>query len=198
MTQKLDTEIRQEQIATAALAVVAQHGLRRLNVARVARRVGLVPSAIYRHFKSKDDVIDTVLRMVRTRLLENVQAVRAEVADPFDRLRLLLDRHVQLIRENQALPRLVFSEEVYDGRPERRRAVFRTIREYLDQVGDIIQEGQAAGLMRTDLEPGTAAVMFLGLVQPAAILWQMSDGKFDVTRHTDRAWKVFAEALRVP
>lgn len=198
MTQKLDTEIRQEQIATAALAVVAQHGLRRLNVARVARRVGLVPSAIYRHFKSKDDVIDTVLRMVRTRLLENVQAVRAEVADPFDRLRRLLDRHVQLIRENQALPRLVFSEEVYDGRPERRRAVFRTIQEYLDQVGDIIQEGQAAGLMRTDLEPGTAAVMFLGLVQPAAILWQMSDGKFDVTRHTDRAWKVFAEALRVP
>jgi AcrR family transcriptional regulator len=136
--------------------------------------------------------------MVRDRLLENVQAVRAESADPFDRLRRLLDRHVKLIRENQALPRIVFSEEVYDGRPARRRAVFRTIQAYLDQVADIIQEGQAAGLVRTDLEPGTAAVMFLGLVQPAAILWHMSDGKFDVTRHTDRAWKVFAEALRVP
>ena len=42
--KKLGTEIRQEQIAEAALELVASQGVRRLSVAAVARRVGLVPS----------------------------------------------------------------------------------------------------------------------------------------------------------
>ena len=41
--EKLDTLVRQEQIAEAALSLVAAHGVRRLSMAAVARRVGLVP-----------------------------------------------------------------------------------------------------------------------------------------------------------
>jgi TetR/AcrR family transcriptional regulator, fatty acid metabolism regulator protein len=196
MALKLDSQVRQEQIAHAALAVVAQHGLKRLNIASVARRVGVVPSALYRHFKSKDAILDTVMGLVRERLLENVRVVTGTVSDPLEQLRVLLARHVQFIKENQALPRVVFSEEVYDGRPGRRRAMFRTIQTYLDRVADIVRDGQAKGLVRKDLDPGTVAVMFLGLIQPAAVLWQMSEGEFDVTAHAERAWKVFVEAIR--
>ncbi|MGD0654870.1 MAG: hypothetical protein ABSA16_11035 [Thermoguttaceae bacterium] len=42
--EKLDTQIRREQIAQAALELIASQGLRRLSVAAVARRVGLVPA----------------------------------------------------------------------------------------------------------------------------------------------------------
>jgi hypothetical protein len=38
--------------------------------------------------------------------------------------------------------------------------------------------------------------MFLGLIQPGAILWQLSDGDFDVAEHASRAWRVLAEAIR--
>ena len=39
------------------------------------------------------------------------------------------------------------------------------------------------------------SVMFLGLVQPSAILWHVSDGGFDVTRQTEKAWTLFREAI---
>lgn len=196
MALKLDSEIRQEQIVQAALAVVAQHGIRRLSIASVARRVGVVPSALYRHFENKDAIIDTVMGLVRERLLENVRAVTLAVSDPFEQLRVLLARHVQFMKENHALPRLVFSEQVYEGRPGRRRAMFRTVQTYLSQIADIVRRGQAEGHMRKDLDPGTVAVMFLGLIQPAAILCHMSDGEFDITQHSERAWKIFAGAIR--
>lgn len=196
MAQKLDTEIRQEQIAQAALAVVARYGLRRLNIAQVARLVGVVPSALYRHFPSKDAIVDTVMGLVRERLLENVRVVTDAVSDPFEQLRLLLKRHVQFIAENHALPRIIFSEQVYDGKPGRRRAMFRTIEAYLEKVADIVRKGQSDGRIRKDVDPSTVAVMFLGLIQPAAILSHMSDGQFDVIGHTDRAWQIFVEAIR--
>lgn len=194
--EKLDTEVRQEQIAQAALGLIASHGLRGLSVAGVARRVGLVPSAIYRHFKGKDEVLDAAIGHIQGRLLDNVRAVCEEAQDPLERLRLLLMRHIKLIRENQGIPRIVFSEDVYNGHPERKARVYGIIKRYVGEVEEIVRQGQRGGRIRPDLDPGAVSVMFLGLIQPAAILWHMSEGEFDVTKQAERAWKIFGEAVR--
>ena len=167
-------------------------------MAGIARQVGLVPSAIYRHFDSKDQVLDLVLDQIRQRLLDNVQAVQVEIADPVEALRRLLFRHIKLIRENEAIPLLMFSDQVYSGHPERKARMQRIIQDYLDQVGNVIQRGQNEKRLRADLVPAVVAVMFLGLVQPAAILWHLSEGAFDVTKHTEQAWQVFRRAITRP
>jgi hypothetical protein len=74
--------------------------------------------------------------------------------------------------------------------------MFRTIQAYLDQVAAIVRHGQSDGCIRKDLDAATVSVMFLGLIQPAAILSHMSEGAFDVTGHTERAWAIFVEAIR--
>jgi AcrR family transcriptional regulator len=196
MTRKVETVVRQEQIANAALAIIAQHGLRRTSVASVARRVGLVPSAIYRHYRGKNEILDAVLELVRDRLLDNVRAVTIETPDAIERLRRLLALHVSLLTKQPGILRVVFSEEVYAGRPARRARVFRTVKAYLKGVEDIIRQGQAANSVKPDLDPPTIALMFLGLIQPAAILSHMGDGELDVARHAQQAWKVFAGAIR--
>lgn len=176
---------------------MATYGVKGLSVARLARQVGLVPSALYRHFRSKDDVLNAILGLIQDRLRDNAEAVRAETADPLEQLRRLLLRHGRLVGEYQAIPRLMFSEEVYSGHPERKAKVYRIISSYLQRVGDIVRQGQRCGRIRADVPPNTMAVMFVGLVQPAAILWHMSDGGFDVTRHVEQAWRVFSEAITV-
>jgi AcrR family transcriptional regulator len=195
-TEKLDTLVRREQIVQAALSLIGSHGLRRLSVASLARRVGLVPSALYRHFKGKDEVIEAVLQHIRDSLQENVRSVRAETTDPLERLRRLLMRHLAMVMDNGALPRIVFSEDVYAGRPSRRARMFAGIRTYLDEVAAIVRQGQTDGQIRPDVDPQTVATLFLGLIQPGAILWHMSDGAFDVTRHAERGWRLLSETLR--
>lgn len=196
--EKLKTEVRKEQIAAAALQLIARRGVRGLSIAGIARQVGLVPSAIYRHFKSKDHVLDMLLDQIRQRLLDNVQAVQVETADPVEALRQLLFRHIKLIRESEAIPMLVFSDQVYSGRPKRKTMMLRIIQDYLEQVGEVVKRGQKEKTLRDDLDPAVAAVMFLGLVQPAAILWHLSEGAFDVTKHAEKAWLVFRRAIARP
>jgi AcrR family transcriptional regulator len=190
------TKIRQEQIAQAALELVTRHGLRRLNVAGLARQVGVVPSALYRHYQSKEEVLEAVLDLISRRLLENVQAVRQESADPLECLHRLLSRHVQLIRDNVLIPRVTFSEEIFSGHPRRRQRVHQIILGYLKKVQELIREGQCQGRIRSDLAPDTGSVMFPGLVQPAVILWLMSNGSFDVAAHAEEAWRLFSGMLQ--
>lgn len=192
---RLGTEVRKEQIAQAALALISEQGLTALSVAAVARRVGLVPSGIYRHFEGKEEVIDAVLALIGERLLRNVREACRESEDPLDCLRRILVRHVELIRANAGIPRVVFSQELYASRPGRKRAVYDVVTGYLDRIADVVRGGQEAGRIRPELDPGTLSVLFLGLVQPPAILWHLSDGQFDVTKHTRRAWEFFRAAI---
>jgi len=196
--EKLHTEVRREQLTDATLAVVADHGLRGLSLAAVARRVGLTPSAIYRHFPSKDALLDAVLDRMRERLHGAIAASRAETDDPVDALRRLLARHTQLVRRNRALPRIVLSDDYHIGHPERRQRLLGVFSGYLEGVADIIRAGQRGGRIRSDVNARSLAILFLGLIQPAGVLWTLSDGHFDVTGQARAAWPVFAQALRPP
>jgi len=193
---KARTEIRQDQIAQAALDLVLRHGWRKVSIAAVARKVGVVPSAIYRHYASKEEVLDAVLDLVAQRLLENVEAVRRETDNALHRLHRLLVRHVQLVRGEIPIPRVVFSEEAFAGSRSRRQRVYQLYSAYLEGIAEIVRQGQKQKHIRRNLEPGSLAVMFLGLVQPAAILWVMSAGEFDIERQAETAWQVFRQAIR--
>ena len=193
--RKLDSGIRREQIAEAALSLVADRGMSRLSMAAVARRVGLVPSGIYRHFKNKDEVLLAVLDRIAARMEENVRAAREETGDSLERIRSLLMRHVRFLREGRAVPRIVFSDDFHRGHPERKARVQRILAGYLGRIGEFVRQGQEEGKIRPDLDPATVAMMVLGIVVPAGILWHITEGGFDVTRHADRAWQILRHAI---
>jgi hypothetical protein len=99
--------------------------------------------------------------------------------------------HFQLIGDKQGILRVVFSAEVMHGPPERRARVQTTVETYLRAVAAIVRQGQGEGVIQADIEAGSVAVAFLGMIQPAAILWHLSEGRFDLTGHGERAWKIF-------
>lgn len=195
--EKLKTEVRQEQIAEAALDMLGTRGIGELGMADIARRVGLAPSAIYRHFRGKDEVLDAVLEVIGRRLSDNVVAAQAASGSHLDQLQRLVMRHVRFVRENKAIPRVILSQEITSRNPVRKKRAHGIIRAYLDLVAEMVREGQADGEIRSDLDAETVAVMLLGIVQPGAVLWHLSEGRFDVTKHAERAWKVLCEAICV-
>ena len=38
-------------------------------------------------------------------------------------------------------------------------------------------------------------MMFFGIIVPAGVLWHLTDGGFDVTRHAERSWRVLNSAI---
>lgn len=193
--KKTDTELRQDQIAIAALELIATEGIHALSIAGIAGRVGIVPSAVYRHFKSKDDILDAVLNHLRERLLSNVEIVRKKTTDSLEQLRSLLILHAQLLDQNRAIPHVVFSGGIHTGHPEHKAKVRDIVSSYLGKVRTIVREGQRDGTIRDDIEPETASLMFLGILLPAVVARSVSGDRFNVTRHAKKAWPVFRRSI---
>ncbi|MCG3180912.1 MAG: Fatty acid metabolism regulator protein [Phycisphaerae bacterium] len=192
---KMDTRSRRRQITQAALGLLAEQGFRGLSMSAVARRVGLVPSAIYRHFSGKDALLDEIPDLIREKLHGHVAAVCEQIADAMGRLEQLAAIHAEMLKENQVVPRLLFAEDFYIGHPERKERIYAVVRGYLSRLGELFADAQRAGQVRRNLEPALLATMFLGVFQPAAVLWFASGGHFDAVGHTRKAWKLYRDAI---
>lgn len=193
--ERLDSEARREQISAAALELFGTRAVSEVGMGDVARRVGLVPSAIYRHFRGKDEVLDAVLDLIEQHLMRMARTAQSEEGSCLERLRRLLLRHVRFVRENQAIPRVIFSGEITSHNPARKARVYGIIQAYMAEVAELAREGQRRGEIRAEVRPESVAALLLGIVQPGAVLWHLSDGGFDVTKHAQRSWELLEAAI---
>lgn len=192
---KTATGVRREQIAEAALALIgARHGAEP-SIAGIARRVGVVPSAVYRHYRGKDAILDAAVERIGQRLQENIALAQQDTSDPLTRIGGLFLRHAALLAANPGAPSVLLSRGVFGTSKARRQKVARVMTGYLGAVAEIVAEGQQSGHIRRDLEPGTGALVFLGMLLPAVILRQIGDGGLDVVAHARNVWPALASAL---
>ena len=179
------------------MELIGEGGLSSVSIAGIAERVGIVPSAVYRHYKGIDAVHDAVLELLRTRMLENVEEVCAETTDAMQRLHLLLQRHMAMLVENPAFPHVVFAHFSQADHAERWTQLNTTMCAYIREIEQIIEQGQRERTIRSDVPSQTAAVMFIGLVLPAAMLHRLSGGDFNPLVHVESAWPVYKRGLAV-
>jgi len=192
--EKLDSEVRREQIAEAALALVADRGVGRVSIVALARRVGLVPSGLYRHFRNKEEVLWAVLDRIEARLDENVREARADSPEPLEQLWGLLLRHVRFIREGRGVSKIVFSDDFHRGHPKRMARVQEIIAGYLRQIAELVREGQQRGPFGR-AGPRHAGAVVLGHRGPGWHFVAHHRGDVDVTRHAERAWLILCQAI---
>jgi len=194
---RVQTRIRRGQIADAVLAIAGEAGLPAVSVAAVADRVGITPSALYRHYASKEAMLLATLDRIGDRWVEDAEQARQGTGDPLEALRNLLSIHVRMVRESGGAPFLLFSEGSLRN-PKRRARLLAILLRLRAALTVLLRQAQEAGRVRRDVPAETLAVMFLGLFQPAATLWHLTRGRFDLTGHARRAWTLFADGIRVP
>ncbi len=195
MTEKMSTEARREQIARAAVDLLAERGSEGFNIAELAESVGLVPSAIYRHFEGREDVLDAALDVFRDRVYGLIEAARNEAGDPLAALELLLTRHARLIKRGGAVPYMTAAMSGPDGQAARRAKMERVFKGYIARVEALVIDGQESGQIRSDIDSTTAALLFAGMIQPAALLRHAEGEQFDIAAHVARVWELFRRAV---
>src|SRR5262245_34546302 len=97
-----------DAILDAAFAIYTSEGLSRLSMRAVARRVGLTATALYRHYKGKDALIEAVAERgfeIFGRTLRRTPLA----ADPRSRVFAILDRYRTFALRRPDLFRLMFS-----------------------------------------------------------------------------------------
>lgn len=195
-TKKLSSDIRKEQIVRTALGIMGDKGSSSLKMADIASRLNLAPSALYRHFANKDAVLMAILDFIESNLTKNINAVRQQSElNAIDQLHKLLIRHTHMISLNSGIPKIIFSDEFWGRTANKRKRLYEVLSCHIKELEKLIVAGQAKKEISNTINPTIAARLFLGIIQPGALLSYMSEGEFDIEEHAALAWPVFKKIL---
>ncbi|GAA2365841.1 TetR/AcrR family transcriptional regulator [Dactylosporangium salmoneum] len=169
---------RRAQILAAAIPLFAREGFANVTNAQIAQAVGLAPSAIYRHFPGKVDILVAACLQAAGLLAEAVDRSLRQAADPRQAVTALAAAYVAYCFEHNALTSVAEAEVA--GLPaDLQRPVILAQREHI-----AVWEQQLR-MVRPELDPRQARLLVhagFGVVVEAgrALRWQDAPGCRDV------------------
>jgi AcrR family transcriptional regulator len=148
---RADAARNRGRLLEAAAAAFAEQGLD-VPVAEIARRAGVGPGTLFRHFASKDDLIVAIVEQ----RLEEVQALARQANEHDDPWAGLVE-FMTAAGELQAADRGLI--DAIRPRVLENPALHACRGELFDILGELLERGQAAGAVRDDLAAGDLAFL---------------------------------------
>lgn len=151
MKQRQPTEDRQQQIAEAALTIIASHGLGKFTTSAIAREVGLAEGTIFRHFSNKQDIVLAAIELMVEKLSEDFPP---QHDDPIERLKLFLHQRITLLLSHPGVFRAFFSDELAHAAGDEGAEQVQTIKLQSSAfILECLQEADAQNRLRIGLDP---------------------------------------------
>lgn len=166
-----------------------------ITTAAISERMGLTQGALFRHFPTKDAVLQAVMESVSERLLSRIdEAVRDETA-PLEALRAIFMAHVGFIESNPGVPRLLFSELQRTEETGAKRAVAAFLEASATRILGQLDEAKKLGLVSSDICPRSAAMSLVGSVQGLVIQAMLSGRVGDIGAGAEGVFAVWRRGV---
>ncbi|MBM3296856.1 MAG: TetR/AcrR family transcriptional regulator [Candidatus Aminicenantes bacterium] len=167
----LASDTKKNKIILACLRIVDERGVKGLTVARIAQEVGFTESALYRHFKSKREIIELILDEALSTARAQYVAVKKVARDPRQQLRQLLRQHLGFLEIYPGLFKILYSDEIHLGEGHLLQKLDHLINELGTHIEEIIVQGKKSGVFKKGVDVSMAGIHFLGIVQTAFSFW---------------------------
>ena len=191
----LDSEVRRHQIVQTVRKIVATQGLASFTIQELAREVGVSEGAIYRHFKSKDEILLALIQDIERNLLKAVSDAARPREGVLGQLRHLLQQHFSTLERRNGLSFVVIAESLCFADAQVKQATTQMVERYLETIVAILKVGAEKGEIDGNVDAKAAAVMFFGMIQASVTLWSLSNRAHPLTQHSSSLWAMFKEGL---
>jgi len=140
-----------ESILDAAVRLFGKQGYTGTSMRDIANAVGVLPGSLYAHISSKEALLVEIVDDGIRRFLGAVRPHVTGAAPADERLRGMIVAHVEVVADNPERSLVVFHQWRFLGLDNIDFAIQKR-REYENAFVTVVEEGQAAGIFRRNLD----------------------------------------------
>jgi TetR/AcrR family fatty acid metabolism transcriptional regulator len=180
--RSIAVEDRRRQILDAAVRVFARNGYHGSRVGDIATEAGVAHGLLYHYFASKDEVLETVFRDNFGELLDRFRAVADADEPASEKLEGIAKILLRTWRNDPALVTVMVREV---ARSPQLQAQVDEVRQAFAIIERVIEQGQAEGSFRRDVDARLASWIVYGGLEEVLTGWvlgQLPDGDEEVAR----------------
>lgn len=155
-------EDRAAEVLMTAADLIYRQGFDATSMNDIAEAVKLTKAGLYYYTKGKGDLLYKIITFAMDGVERNIIAPCHDIADPEERLRQIILRHLQTIFVTGGAI-TILTEEVNKLTPAEKRTIIARKRKYLDLVRDTLHELREEGRLR-DIDVTVGALNLFGTI----------------------------------
>jgi len=169
-----DLTDRQRDVLETALEIIRREGMQKLTFRRIAQQLDVTEPAIYRHFESKSELVETLYYFTHSKLKELTAPVLNPELSADEALRKLLKILLEHMEQVDAVYLTLLGNCVIQKNDHWRELMADALELLRSRFEEIIQAGIEAGTFRSDLNLQTSATAVMGLIQSRCIYYRLN------------------------
>ncbi|HEY0727436.1 MAG TPA: TetR/AcrR family transcriptional regulator [Pyrinomonadaceae bacterium] len=186
---------KREAILRAAITVFAHNGYFNSKVADIAREAGVADGTVYLYFKSKEEILHSIFDRSVDEALASAREQIELITDPRDKLRRIALLHLERLGADRDLA-VVFQVELRGSTKFMEEFSAAGFAEYLALIRTTFEEGQRAGVFRSDLNANVVAKIVFGALDEMATNWILSKRRYKLAPMADQVLDILLNGVK--
>lgn len=167
----------------AATSRIDMHGIQELTIKNLSADLGLSEAALYRHFKSKNEIMLGLLDYFMLEMKDRVAEIAQKtIKEPSGLLREIFESQLKTFAKKPAIVSVIFSEGIFQFNKELMEKVSGMMNMMHAEIEAIVRRGQADGSFRKFAGPSTVTTIIMGSMRMAVMKWKVFGHKSDLVR----------------
>ncbi len=188
------TEIRQKEIIDAAARILTNEGASHFTADRLGEEVGLASGSLFRHFESKEDILDGIVDRIEEIIFCDFPP---ESDNPIERLRLFFMGRTQAIVNYPEFSKLLITSTLIPrgGSNTREKRLQEFKQRSKDFLRSCLKEAKDAGLLAEDISFQESTILVQGAISAIGQLTISADGFQGEDDLIERVWNLLERSL---
>lgn len=188
---------RQMQIIEASGRILASKGISALTIKNLAAEIGFVESALYRHFKSKEDVIVLLIRYLCDNIQSRFEPIIQQDISNEEKLKQLFNSQFTYLSQNPHFVVVALSDGLIDETDIIKNEVMKIFLYKMSVIIDLFEEGLKNGEWNTTLPPVDLIHFLMGGFRLIMFKWKFSNFSFDLPKEGNHMIQQFFTMIQV-
>lgn len=169
---------RQIEIMQAATQRIDKNGIQDLTIKNLAADLNLSEAALYRHFKSKNDILLGLLNyFIQVMKLRLSAIIDQEGLSAEDILKQVFDSQLRSFVNNPAIVSVIFSEGIFQFNKDLNGKVMEMMELMQTNIQSVVAKGIDAGQIRGQIGASTITTIIMGSMRMTVLKWKLSGHK---------------------
>ena len=191
----LPADERRAVTVEAVVQLAAEQNPSEITTTAIAKHMGVTQGALFKHFPTKDAILQAVMEWVAERLIARMDKAAQAAASPLAAIEAMFMAHVEFVAEHPGVPRMMFGELQRAGETAPKRMAQALIRRYGERLHRLIEEGIARGDLNPALDVEAAATLFVGTIQGLVMQSLLAGNVANIRRDAPRVFAIYRRGI---
>ena len=181
----MDLSERQLEIIEAAGRILTSSGVSGLTIKNLAAEMKFSESAIYRHFKSKEDIIIAMLNYLAQTMDSRLTGTLATELSVEEKFIALFRNQFSFFKKNPHFVVAVFSDGLMEASQSINETILKIMDVKLKHLYSVLAEGQKKGVFTKSILTAELVHIAMGAFRLHMYKWRVANFSFDIQQSGD-------------